>query len=679
MHLKKLITLIFSGMILGGLCHAQPTQLGIDRSAGPARLTLQGETNRDYSLQAGNLSSTNWTFLSTLSLINSNQTWFDSASTVTPARFYRALKVDTYTNSFYPYTVYRSAPERADDFRLVDHLGISHSLYYVENDPTVKAVVLIFTGNGCASIAQFVPTIEALSHQFTPQGIVFWMVDANAADNRSNIVAQANALGIDLPILYDRAQLVANAFHASTTPEVVCLDKLGWPIFYRGTIDDRTGSLPVPTTQNYLSNALTSFLANGTVSPSQTQTNGCPITLNSIPTPSYSTDIAPMIQAKCIGCHSPGNFAPFALTNYASVTSNMAQIRLSILDGSMPPWHADYNYQTYTNDFSLSTTQAAMLVKWIDAGGPNDGGPDVLTNPPPPIDYPFAWPTSLGTPSNIISIGSQPIPATGVIGYRTVNITWTGGDVWLRAAVVLPGTVPVVHHILAYNKSVNDPVQTFMTGYVPGAYLGSFPPGTAKLLTNNTTIQFQLHYIANGVTNNDNSQLGLYTTPIAPTYPLIQTSSWSDQFCVPTNTNDYVFVTDSTPPFATNVRVYEFSPHLHARGKSFKYEAIYTNGTSEVLLSVPFYEFNWQTAYRLAQPKDLPPGTIIRCTAHWDNSTQNADLMALYNEQSGSNPNYALYSPSYVNYPVYCPYGIIFNQQTWDEMFIGYFSYAVLP
>ncbi len=190
----------------------------------------------------------------------------------------------------------------------------------------------------------------------------------------SNIVAQANALGIDMPILHDRAQLVANSFHASTTPEAVCIDKLGWPIFYRGTIDDRIGSTPVPTTQNYLSNALTSFLAGGTVTPRESHTNGCAITLTSIPTPSYSTDIAPLLQAKCIGCHSPGNLAPFALTNYASVTSNMTKMRVELLNGTMPPWHADPYYQTFTNDFSLSTAQAAMLVKWIDAGGPRGAG-----------------------------------------------------------------------------------------------------------------------------------------------------------------------------------------------------------------------------------------------------------------------------------------------------------------
>ena len=673
MDMKKCTTLILLSTALCGLCQAQPTQLGIDRKAGPARIALQGETNRDYTLQVGNLLSTNWDFLATLTLTDPTATWFDSASPNLPNRFYRAVKLDSSTQ-----------PEYADDFRLIDHLGVSRSLYYLENDPTVNGVVLIFTGNSCSNIAQMLPTIKALRDQFTPQGMVFWMVDANAEDNRSNIVAQANALGIDLPILHDRAQLVANAFHASTTPEVVCLDKLGWPIFYRGTIDDRVGTSTVPTTQYYLSNALANFVAGTTVTPREAHTNGCAITLTSIPTPDYSTSIAPLLQAKCIGCHSPGNLAPFALTNYASVTSNMVKMRLELLKGTMPPWHADYNYQSFTNDFSLNPTQAAMLVNWINAGGPRGTGADPLTNPPPPIDYPFSWPSALGTPDIIIPVGSQSIPATGVIQYQYVNYTYTGPTVWLRAAVMLPGTVPVVHHILAYNKSGNNTVQTFMTGYVPGAYLGAFPDGTGKLLTNGTTVQFQLHYKANGTATNDSSLLGFYTMPGPPTNSLgftnelIETSAYSETICVPTNNNDHVEVTQFTPDATHAVRLYEFSPHLHARGKAFLYEALYPDSTSEVLLSVPYYEFNWQTAYRLATPKDLPAGTVIKVTAHWDNSIQNADLMELYNERSGTNPNWALYSPSYVDYPILCPNGIIFQQQTWDEMFIGYFNYIVL-
>lgn len=274
---RQIIALLFAGVLLSGWCLAQPTQVGIDRNAGTARITVQGEANRDYSLVASDLASTNWNFLATLALTNTSQTWFDSASATMPSRFYRALKLPNPTT-----------PEHAEDFRLIDHQGVSRSPYYYENATNIKAFVFIFTGNSCTNVQQMVSTIKSLRDQFTPQGVIFWMIAANPADNRSNLVTEANALGIDLPILHDRAQLVARTYHAVSTPEVVCVSKADWSIFYRGTIDDRMGSNPVATTQSYLSNALTRFLDGGTVSPRQTQIKGCDIPLASIPTPSYS-------------------------------------------------------------------------------------------------------------------------------------------------------------------------------------------------------------------------------------------------------------------------------------------------------------------------------------------------------------------------------------------------------
>ena len=53
-------------------------------------------------------------------------------------------------------------------------------------------------------------------------------------------------------------------------------------------------------------------------------------------------------------------------------------------------------------------------------------------------------------------------------------------------------------------------------------------------------------------------------------------------------------------------------PHMHLRGKSFQYTAAYPDGKSEVLLSVPAYDFGWQSVYRLAEPKKLAQGDAHR-------------------------------------------------------------------
>jgi hypothetical protein len=53
-------------------------------------------------------------------------------------------------------------------------------------------------------------------------------------------------------------------------------------------------------------------------------------------------------------------------------------------------------------------------------------------------------------------------------------------------------------------------------------------------------------------------------------------------------------------------------PHMHVRGKDMTYRLVYPDGTSETVLSVPRYDFNWQLGYDLARPVHVPKG--IRST-----------------------------------------------------------------
>jgi hypothetical protein len=62
---------------------------------------------------------------------------------------------------------------------------------------------------------------------------------------------------------------------------------------------------------------------------------------------------------------------------------------------------------------------------------------------------------------------------------------------------------------------------------------------------------------------------------------------------------------------------------MHFRGKSFRFTAQYPDGTEEILLDVPRYDFNWQNSYRLDEPKLLPANTEIQMEAHYDNSPEN--------------------------------------------------------
>lgn len=118
-----------------------------------------GDPGNDYAIEAADAPDTNgWSPPVTLSLIGSSQTWLDSGWCGSPKRFYRAKTFDG------------STPTKvAPNFRLIDHLGKSRELGYHWNDTNVAAFVLVFTANGCASVRNFLPALNALRSQFEPQ------------------------------------------------------------------------------------------------------------------------------------------------------------------------------------------------------------------------------------------------------------------------------------------------------------------------------------------------------------------------------------------------------------------------------------------------------------------------------------------------------------------------------
>ena len=639
----RLILALLFGLWLSD--SAQSTELKIKSGPGPVQLTLEGEAGAGYRLEGTSdpADPNRWELLLGLTLTNDLHEWFDSSSLRGQKRFYRAIRLPA-----------PDSPPPANDFRLTDHRGRSHELFYHTDS---AAIVLIFAGPDCSALAGRVADINRLADQFSSRGVVFWMVAASAPTNRPALAAQAAHLGIELPILEDQDNLVAHNFQAQALPEAVAIDPESWTVFYQGAIDDRLDAAVLPSTQLYLENALETFLQKQPVSPYRTQPAGCPVEAPAPRTFSYAQEIAPILQDKCARCHSAGNIAPWAMTNYTSVQAYAGSIKNEILANRMPPWHADAAYGAFINDFSLPPPQKRALIQWIDQGAPRGDGPDPLLQLPPP---PPEWP--LGTPTIVLSIPKQSLPATGVINYRYIDIpTSFGTDVWLSAAVVRPGNRRVVHHCLVYFGSASFlmGLDGFFAGFVPGQDPAFYPPGTGKLIPKGTVLRFQMHYITTGQPESDQTQLGLYFSPVPPARALQTKSTFNipfvlRQLSIPPGDADFEMTAEYEFSNEKDVLLYEMSPHMHLRGSRFQYEAVYPDNTRETLLSVPHYDFSWQTLYRLAEPKRLPAGTKLFLTAAFDNSPLNL---------SNPNPDVA----------------VNFGEQTFNEMMIGYFNFSEVP
>jgi hypothetical protein len=113
------------------------------------------------------------------------------------------------------------------------------------------------------------------------------------------------------------------------------------------------------------------------------------------------------------------------------------------------------------------------------------------------------------------------------------------------------------------------------------------------------------------------------------------------QFTIPAGASDYQV--DGEVGFAEDATVWGLFPHTHVRGKRWTYTLALPDGTMKPLLSVPKYDFNWQTYYMFKEPIQVPKGTRILSSAWYDNSTANR-----------SNPDPAA--------------DVKWGDQTWEEM-----------
>lgn len=543
---------------------------------------------------------------------------------------------------------------KVENFKLQDYRGKEHRL----SDFKQKFLVVAFLGTECPVAKLYSPRLAALEKELTSKGVGFLGINSNRQDSITEIAAHARIHGVKFPILKDLGNKVADQMGAVRTPEVFVLDEAR-VVRYWGRVDDQygIGYLRDEPKRADLKIALEELLAGKVVSKPVTVSVGCHIgrvkqAVKDSPV-TYSNQIARLLQNRCVECHRKGEIAPFALTDYKEVAGWAEMIAEVVHEERMPPWHASKEYGKFHNDRRLSKEEKELIFTWVKNGAP-EGDPKDL---PKPRTYTTGWqlPTK---PDVVVEMPEEySVPAEGTVRYKYFVIDPKfKEDKWFTSAELLPGNRAVVHHILAFalppgNRRLNG-VQGFLVGYVPGLRAKPFPKGMAKKIPAGSKIVFQVHYTPNGSAQKDRSKLGLiFADPKTITHEVRTTSAAQRFLQIPPNASNHK-VSASSRRAIPESKLLSFLPHMHLRGKSFKYELVYPDGKKETVLDVPHYDFNWQTSYRLEKPKSLPNGTRMACVAHYDNSEENL-----------ANPD-----PTRT---------VRWGDQTWDEMMIGYFDIAV--
>jgi hypothetical protein len=406
----------------------------------------------------------------------------------------------------------------------------------------------------------------------------------------------------------------------------------------------------------------------------------------------FHKDVEPILQRSCQSCHRPGQIAPMSFLSYEAARPWAKAMKAAVVTRKMPPWFADSKVGHFSNDRSLAQKDIDTLARWADSGAPEGDPKDA----PQAIKWPAeGWEIQ---PDLVVNGPSYRIPAhpkNNVIEWSYITVP--GGitkDTWVTSMEIRPSEPSVTHHICVYfvphredvkynvpvwadrprdengsalaeaagvnGRGIPDSVIAGSNGiegcYVPGQSTQDYRVhGAAKLIKAGTDMVFQVHYTPNGKDTVDTPRIGFTVVRNPPDriYVSIGMSSPSDakSFAIPPNASNWESPA-AIAEFTQDTQLVWMFPHMHVRGKEMTYRLEYPDGRSETILSVPQYDFNWQLGYDLAKPIQVPKGTRLIVTAHYDNSANNK-----------FNPD-----PSRTVY---------YGDMTWEEMMFPFFSVVV--
>jgi len=340
--------------------------------------------------------------------------------------------------------------------------------------------------------------------------------------------------------------------------------------------------------------------------------------------PTFYKDVLPILQDNCQVCHRPGGanlggmVAPMAFTKYEETRPWAKAMAKQVAERAMPPWHASpAQHGQFNNERTLTQEQIDTIVRWAETGAARGDAKDA----PELKEWPDFNGWSIGEPDLVLTMPEKYFVADDVEDiYVDFNQTITEqelpGDRWIKAIEFRPGS-PVVHHIIAFP----------LGGIAPGNDPTVYPDGISRKLSPGENIRWQMHYHkepgpGTGVWDQSQMAIRFYPEDAEIKYQMQGNHLGRFDFAIPAGDPNYTIQQEYT--FKHDSEIVSFMPHMHLRGKSAKYEAFYPDGTSEVLLDVPRYDFNWQTAYQYKDFKHVPAGTKIVYTGSWDNSTDNA-------------------------------------------------------
>ncbi len=533
--------------------------------------------------------------------------------------------------------------------------------------PRGGVTVLVFYSAECPISNGYSPTLNRLAAEFpaSKMKLVGLCVDPDLTD--AEVKAHAKDFGLKFPIARDSGAVFGRKLGATVTPEGFVIDSAG-KLRYHGRIDDQFAARQkrnAVKTTNELHDAVAALLEGRNPPTDFVEAVGCPIPepRKNVAPPTYSREVARILQKNCQECHRAGQIGPFPLETFEQARKRANDIAAVVADHRMPPWKLDPSYGVkFKDDRSISEAEIHTLIAWAESGA-HQGNPAEM---PAPRKFTEGW--MLGTPDLVLEMPEEfTVPASSDDIYRCFVIpAGISADQPVEAIEFKPGNPRIVHHIICYTETNGEarkrdaaepgpgyacfsgagvPASGF-GGWAPGSMPARLPEGIGRVLPAKADVVMQVHYHASGKVETDRSRVGVYFAR----KPLKQILHWgiaaNTKLSLPAGESHIEVKAEWRAP--TDVVLHAAMPHMHLLGRDIAMSIEFPDGRVQELLRIPDWDFAWQYTYHLAVPIDLPKDSVVKVVAYYDNSAKNPH-----------NPNHP-------------PKVVTWGEATTDEMCIGF-------
>lgn len=541
-----------------------------------------------------------------------------------------------------------AALDRTGDFALLDQKGGFHQLSRYQHR---KGVVLMAYDQACQNMSGMMAQFNELRGRFAGEDFEFLLIDPKGHDR-----AALQGLELDVPILQDSGQLVAEALGMTRAGDVRVLNPDRISVYYSGAMATELGDTLAAVLAGPVRNTVKSD------NPSPCGIDYPVRDAQMADVADYATEIAPIILDNCVVCHREFGVGPFAIDSYTSLLGWSPMIKEVLLNKRMPPAQVDPSIGHSPSARYIPTESIQRLVHWLSAGAPRGDGPDPLAD----FSYEESSQWLMGEPDLVVTAPPQFIPATGVLDYIYADVELPfDEDKWVVGVQIRPVATSALHHLMAFvtgpeedfwgeERNASTSTRRFLEGYSPGEIRAEkFTEGTAVLIPKGSKLSMQFHYVGIGAELRDETRIGFYFADPKDIPHLRERKVQAVSASVVIPPNAHTVPAHAQYQFDKPVVISGVRAKMNARGKNMKFSVEHPDGSLQDILSVPAYNYGWQPHYVLSEPVTVPAGSKVHVTGAFDNSVSNP---------FNPDPNAEVHS----------------SLESTDEMFTGYFTFHEL-